>query len=318
MPNTDTATGRAGAAQIPYREQAGGLECRSCGARLEIEPRQRTGRCLYCGSPQVIERPPSADRPNPTFAIGFVVTPERALETARRWVKARLFAPQAFRRARVEDIRGIYLPAYLYSAAAYSDYTASIGENYTETYTTTDSKGRRVTRTRTRTEWRSLRGRHAMYVSDQVVTASSGLPNDELEAVEPFDLRALKRFGPKLVSGWTAEEPSLAPRECAHMAREEAMRQVSARLSRFMPGDKHRELRHDTRFENEDLRLTLLPLWVLPVRYRHDAAVVRLLVNGQTGKLAGRPPVSWVKVTAAVLLGLCLLAGIVLAVMGSV
>ena len=53
---------------------------------------------------------------------------------------------------------------------------AEIGETYTETYTTTNAKGQRVTRTRTKTEWRPLRGEWADYVNDVVVTASRGIP----------------------------------------------------------------------------------------------------------------------------------------------
>ena len=35
-------------------------------------------------------------------------------------------------------------------------------------------------------------------------TASTGIPNVELAQVEPFDLRALRRYRPELVAGWIA------------------------------------------------------------------------------------------------------------------
>lgn len=295
------------------------LECQSCGARVEIEADRRTGKCLYCGSPQVVDRPPTADRPNPELAIGFALPPEKALEVARRWVKGAFFAPQSFRKAAVEEIRGLYVPTYLYSAIAHSQYSAQIGENYTvtETYTTTDSKGRTVTRTRTKTktEWRSLQGLHSIYVSDHVVTASRGIPNDELEAIEPFDFRDLRRFDPILLSGWGAEEPSYAPAQCVELARGEAAAQVGRMLGGFMPGDSHRSLQHSTRFDGEDLRLAMMPVWVLPVRYDPEKPPVRLLVNGQTGKITGKPPKSWVKITIAILLALAVVAGVVLLAM---
>lgn len=288
------------------------LECQSCGAALAIDTHQRTAKCVYCASPSVVVRPPSPDRPDPTFALGFVVPPERALDTARRWIRKPLLAPEAFRRAQPDDIRGLYLPAYMYSAAAFSEYSAQIGENYTvtETYTTTDSKGRTVTRTRTRveTEWRSLQGRHATYVNDRVVTASRGIPNDELEAIEPFDLRALRRYTPKVISGWLAEEASIAQAECLAMARNEAIDAVGRTLGPFMPGDKHRGLTYRTWLEQEHLALTLLPIWVLAVRYAPDKPLVRLLVNGQTGAVHGKAPKSALKITLLVLTVLALIA----------
>ncbi|MEM9191186.1 MAG: hypothetical protein AAGF12_18535 [Myxococcota bacterium] len=288
-----------------------GLECQTCGAALTIEPNHRTGRCLYCASPAVIDRPADPNRPNPTFALGFVVPEKKALAIARRWVRRPFFAPGAFRSAKVNDIRGIYVPTYLYTAAAHSSFSASIGENYTvtETYTTTDANGKTVTRTRTKTktEWRSLSGTHAIYVSDHVVTASRGLANADLARIEPFDLRALHRYSAKLVSGWVAEEPSMSADESLAHARGEALRSLGGELGRFMPGDRHRNLQYQTRFHNEDLELTLLPVWVLPVRYAEDKPVVRLLVNGQTGRIWGRAPTSAVKVTLAILIPLLLL-----------
>jgi hypothetical protein len=292
------------------------LECNECGAALRMEGAARTAKCLYCASPSVVARPPSRDRPEASFALGFVVAEARALEIARRWIRRPLFAPEAFRRAVPSEIRGLYVPAYLFSAEATCDFQASIGENYTvtETYTTTDGQGKTVVRTRTRTEteWRSLSGRYAAYVQDRVVTASKGIANAELEAIEPFDMRALCRYTPKLISGWAAEEPSLAQAECRALAQGEARAEIESRLDAFMPGDSHRELRYSFTLAQENLALTLLPVWVLPVRYHPEKPIVRLLVNGQTGAIAARVPRSWPKIIGAVSLGLLVIALVVL------
>lgn len=290
------------------------LACQQCGAALAVSG-HRTASCPYCASPSVLERPASADRPNPTFVLTFAAgddLPRRALGT---WVRRQsIFADSALRRARVEDLQGIYVPGYLYSAVARSNYHAEIGENYTvtETYTTTVN-GKSVTRTRTvtKTEWRSLSGQHCGYVTDVVVTASAGLPNAELEAVEPFDLRQIRRYDPALISGWIAEEPSRGRDDCLDLARREAVAREGARLGGFMPGDKHRDLTYQTTVEWETLDPVLVPVWVLAVRYRDDAPPLRIVVNGQTGEAAGKAPLSWWKITLAVLLGLGVL-GVIL------
>jgi hypothetical protein len=204
----------------------------------------------------------------------------------------------------------VYLPAYLFTAEAHVDYDAQIGENYTVTETYTDSNGKTRTRTKTKTEWRSLSGSWAAYIDDLLVTASRGLPNAELEAVEPFDLRALRRTTPKILSGWIAEDPSMAPGHCQQLAHQEAVAAVGRRLASFMPGDKHRDLRYQTRLAREDLELLLLPVWVLAVRYDPEKPPVRLVINGQTRKLFGRPPRSWQKITLAIVIPILLLAAI--------
>jgi hypothetical protein len=238
---------------------------------------------------------------------------ERAKTIARDWVRGRWFAPSGFRDAEINDTRGVYLPSYLYTASAHTTYNASIGENYTETetYTTTNSEGKTVTRTRTvtKTEWRQLSGSHSEYVSDIFVTASRGIPNAELEAIEPFDLRALHRYTPKVVSGWTAEEPSVLPEECMQTAQQEALAEIGKRLDSFMPGDSHRDLQYQTVLREQNAELTLVPVWVLAVRYAEDKPIVRLLVNGQTGQLFGKRPISWVKVVAFVLVILAIVVG---------
>ena len=286
------------------------FECQTCGARLRLNDRERATTCAYCASPSVIDRPPTTDRPNPSFALGFAVPRERALEHARRWVKRALLSPRAFRRATIDAIRGVYVPAYLYTAAAYSFYRAEIGEAYTEEerYTTRDDNGNPVEKTRevTRYEWRSLSGDHAVYISDHVVTASHGLPDHELQGVTPFDLRTLRRYSAALISGWAAEEPSLTGEESLVIARAAARSRARSQLDDFMPGDRHRLIRTETEFHDEHMELTLLPLWVLPVRYDSARPPVRLLVNGQTGRVWGRAPISLVKVLALAALALTL------------
>ena len=292
------------------------LSCQSCGAQLVVAATLRTTTCPYCAAPSVVERPPTPDRPPPTFALGFVQTPQKAQELARENLLRRSFwAPSSVRNASVAELRGIYVPAWLYSALAESDFSASIGENYTETetYTTTEN-GKTVTRTRqvTKTEWRSLQGRHTEYVPDVLVTASSGLPNEELEQIEPFDLRALRRYDDALVAGWISEDPSLPQEQCLQQARAEVTGLLRKRLSAFMPGDSHRNLEYSTRFHQESLVVCLLPVWVLALRHDPKAPPLHFLVNGQTGKVYGRVPISWVKVALAVLLVLLVLGGLYL------
>jgi hypothetical protein len=283
---------------------------------LVVAETLRTTVCPYCAAPSVVERPPAPERPLPTFALGFVQTPDKARELARQNLLRRSFwAPSSVRNASVEELRGIYVPAWLYSALAESQYSAEIGENYTvtETYTTTEN-GRTVTKTRqvTKTEWRPLRGRHTEYVPDVLVSASSGLPNEELEQIEPFDLRALRRYHDALVAGWITEEPSLTQQQCLQQARDEVSAHLDKRLASFMPGDSHRALSFRTSFHNEALVVCLLPVWVLALRHDPRKPPLRFLVNGQTGKVYGRVPVSWVKVSLAVLLGLLVAVGLYL------
>ncbi|MDA1163280.1 MAG: hypothetical protein O3B13_09280 [Planctomycetota bacterium] len=292
------------------------ISCQACGSTLLLEPHLRTTVCPYCASPSVIERPPSPNRPAPSFVVGFVIGQERAAESVRNWISnTSLFARSDFKQAAPELTRGVYLPAYLYGAVADSEYSANIGEDYTETetYTTRDSKGNTVTRTRTvtKTEYRSLAGHHSTYIVDVVVTASAGVTNAALEAIEPFDLRALRRYSPAFLSGWIAEDPSRSKDDCFHLSHDESVEKVGRMLHDFMPGDSHRDLQFQTHLSREVIDLVLLPVWSFAIRYAEDQPPVQILVNGQTGRVGGKVPISAIKVTIAVVIGLAVVGGVV-------
>jgi len=291
------------------------LLCRNCGAELQLEPQLRTATCPYCASPSVVERPPSAERPAAEYVLGLTQPEAEVRARVARWLKGRtLFAHSGVKRATVHELKGLYVPAYLYSAEAHTRFSAHIGEHYTvtERYSTTDSQGRSVTRTRTRTEteWYPLQGERAEYLQDVLVTASRGLSNAELESLEPFELRQLQRYSPALLSGWMAEEPSLAPAEGSAQANLECQALVERHLARFLPGDSVRELDFETRLRNEALSLVLLPVWVSALRYHPERPPMRVLVNGQTGEVVGKVPLSPVKLALAVLGALVLLLGL--------
>lgn len=293
------------------------ISCQSCGAKLVVESHMRSTLCPYCASPSIVTRPPSDHRPSPTFLVGFVVDHEHATHRVKNWIAgSHMFARSDFKAAVPELTRGVYLPAYLYGAIADTQYSASIGENYTEieTYTTVDSKGKTVTRTRTvtKTEWRDLFGNHSCYVVDVIVSASRGVSNAALQAVEPFDLRAMRRYADSFISGWLAEEPSRTKEECFALAHDETVEKIGQMLGQFMPGDSHSNLQHQTQLSNEVIDLVLLPIWTYAVRYADDCPPVQILVNGQTGQVGGKVPVSAVKVTFAVIAVLLVIGFIIL------
>jgi hypothetical protein len=281
------------------------IRCDECGAVLLVGASSLTVRCPYCASTSVVERELSVGNPRPTFILPFVWGMNRVGPRLKRWVgSSGLFTPSAFKEAVFEGLHGVYVPAWLYGSIGSADYSVSIGENYqrVETYTTTDSKGRTVIRTRvkTYTEWRSLSGRYEGWLMDLMVSASAGLVNAELQSVEPFDLRALKRYDPRLLAGWAAECASLDLDSCMREARGEAGERLGQELSSFMPGDSYVDLSYSAEFSEETAALVLLPIWIGVARYGKEGEQVRVLLNGQTGEVVGQAPKSWPKILAFV------------------
>jgi hypothetical protein len=261
-----------------------------------------THRCPYCGIQSVVASAGSSSHRPPLFALAFSTDAAHARAQVKAWLRKRgPFARSGLARAALTELQGTYVPAYLYSAIATTRYSAKIGETYTV---------RTGKNTSTRTEWYTLQGKHTCHLSDILVTASRGLSNAELEAIEPFDFRLLRRYDPRIVADWLAEQPSRTALECTDLATQEAQARVARDLRAFLPGDRRGELEHQLELDRESLDLTLVPVWVVSASYREDAPPLRIVVNGQTGKVFGRTPLSWVKIALCVGLVAAVTAGI--------
>jgi hypothetical protein len=148
-----------------------------------------------------------------------------------------------------------------------------------------------------------------------VVSASIGLDHPTFARLQPFELRQLRRYSPALVSGWIQEEFSREADECMRVSRNEAVDAVGDQLRAFMPGDSHADLHWKTRVEWESLDPVLVPVWVFAVRYRGDRPPMRVVINGQTGAIAGKVPLSWWKVTLLALAAAAIVLAIVVLIL---
>jgi hypothetical protein len=66
-----------------------------------------------------------------------------------------------------------------------------------------------------------------------------------------------------------------------------------------VPGDTHRNLRIFPTFSARTFKHVLVPIWLLT--YNYGAKAFQVIVNGYTGKIAGKYPLSVWKVLLAIL-----------------
>jgi hypothetical protein len=304
------------AEQVDDEAKAHFFRCQNCGAEVRTEEDQRSYVCPFCDSTYVAEfDPDTASRQPPEFVIGFALTHDEALEKFQTWLASNsFFRPGDLKMAEIsEKLKGVYLPFWSFSMLADSRWAAQIGEHWyrTETYTTTDSKGNVVTRTRrvTETEWYDLAGRHHHYYSGYLVSGSKGLAQDQAERIKPFQLPALKRYEPYFLAGWLSEEYSVERAMALSICQREFHTRESTGIAGFLPGDTQRGLNVDTDFKHVNSDLCLLPVYMLS--YRYGDKVYRFLCNGQTGKIAGDKPWSKkrISISAAIAVVLGLLLG---------
>ena len=299
----DEAPGETGDDTEPEPEKKH-LRCDNCGAEIATDPDQRSFICPFCDSTYVVEYAGTTGRQPPEFVIGFAFTRDQAEERFRQWLNEKSWVrPKDLNTAQMEGkLKGIYLPFWSFSMLAESSWSAKIGEHWyrTETYTTRDSKGRMVTRTRRvqETEWWPLSGRHHKYYSGYLVSGSKGLPQSQADRIQPFQLPALKRYKPFYLAGWLAEEYSINGDQALATCREVFRQREKQNIAAFLPGDTHRGLLADTTFRHIHSDLCLLPVYL--VSYRYQDKLYRFLMNGQTGRVSGDKPLSYKRIGWAI------------------
>ncbi len=294
------------------------FECKNCGSQVATSVDQRSYVCPFCDSSYVTEIAKRVSgRQRPEFVIGFAITREQAQEKYFKWLKKNSwFRPgDLAAKAVSERQKGVYLPFWHFSMDAQSRWAARIGEYWyrTETYTTRDSKGKTVTRTRQvrETEWFPLQGQHRHYYSGFLVPATVGVSIKEAAAIQPFQLTSLSRYRPFFLAGWMAEEYSIEKKEAILEAKKEFANREREAVRRFLPGDTSSNLQVSSHFEVTGSDLILLPIHVLSYRYRDQ--VFRFLVNGQTGKVVGEKPISKQRIAILVAFLVIVLIAVVLA-----
>jgi hypothetical protein len=201
------------------------------------------------------------------------------------------------------------LPFWTFDAYTSSWWRADAGYYYTvtESYWTTDDRGRRVQRTREvqKVRWEPASGYLPLSFNDVLVPATESVERGMVERIYPFDTVALVAYEPGFLSGWGAEAYTVDIREAWATGQAIIQDEVRRACAHQVPGDTYRNLRVDTAFSNMTYKHVLFPVWIASYRYRDK--VYHFLVNGQTGEVQGQAPISWIKVVLVIVFVLVVL-----------
>ncbi len=281
---------------------AGGseIECRGCGAKTIVSG--HASACPFCDSPLVTQIEGSSEAVVPESVLPFVVPERDAGEQFKQWVASRWFAPNdlALRASRAH-MDGVYLPYYTYDADTWTQYRGERGTTYYVTETYRDSEGNTQTRQVQKIRWSSVSGSVRLFFDDVLICASSSLPLELIEALEPWDLGALLPFEPAFLSGFMAERAALSLEDGFGIAKQKMGPGIHSAICSDIGGDRQRISVSHTDYQTPTFKLCLLPLWLSSFRY--EGKVYRFIINARTGEASGERPYSTIKIVLAVLGG---------------
>lgn len=295
-------------------------QCGNCGARVSFDEASTSRQCVYCGSANVLEQEANRNALRPESLLPLDVGRKTVEANFRRWISKLWFRPNELKRLKRFDAAGIYVPFWTYDCRVHSDWSADAGHYYwtTETYVTM-VKGKPQVRTRQvrKVRWVPAWGDRDDSFDDVLIHASGNQPRALVRKLGEFDTTDLVPYRPEYLAGWLAEEYQLDLEQGWEQAQQHVESTQERRCAGDVPGDTYRFLRVKNHINDVRWKHVLLPIWSL--QYRFGGKTYTVLVHGQTGKVVGRAPYSWVKITLAVfaVLGIVFLALLVAGLTGA-
>jgi len=303
----------------PLAANALEVQCQSCGAKVAFTPPEVARQCDFCGV-QIVAEAKSAD---PTLApqgiLPFCITQQQANASLREWLRSRWFAPNALKTfAQPDAIGGVYIPFWTYDTNTTSFYEGERGDHYytTETYYESDGKGGQVARTRQvqHTRWSPASGTVTRWFDDILVPATVSMPENRLDALEPWDLMELRPYDPAFLSGFKAQHYQVDLAKGFERVKQVCSPVIRYDVSNDIGGDEQRIHNVATHYSGITFKHLLLPVYA--GAYRFNRRVFQIVINGRTGEILGDRPYSYWKIALLVVAILFVLM-ILVAVFGS-
>ena len=277
--------------------------CKSCGAESVYDVNELSAVCPYCGSNQVMEAG-DAKTMAPGGVVPFQIDEKEAANRFSTWIKSKFFAPKlAKESAKAKNFKGIYLPYWTFDADTKTNYVGEYGKDR-------EVKGKDGN-TQTVTDWYRTKGDYNHFYDDELVCGSNQHDTAMLQGIEPYNTADNKAYKPEYVAGFGAEKYSLGIKAAWEKAKAsislKIRRSVDEKILKENNADHVRNVNLQTSFDNLTYKYLLLPVWLSSYKYKDK--VYQFMVNGQTGKVSGKAPVSAIKVvlTIAVIIGIIVL-----------
>lgn len=270
------------------------LSCQRCGALVSVPPELLAYACPFCGSNKVLLRETLQDVLRPRFLIPFKVDPQNCRLITQQWLGSSWMLPaQLTSTVRLSHFAPIYLPYWTFSAVCKAQWKAQVGKEVREYYYINGERHER-----TRIEWHWESGRVERAFNDLLVPGTGQLHLNTLAKIDNFNISDLVAYEPHFLAGMQAQAYDITL-EQAWDAGRQVMRDRTRQACRDRISSGHvRNFSMSLDFNDESWRYILVPIYTSV--YTFHEKTFQILINGQTGKIAGPRPVDWQKVWLAI------------------
>lgn len=283
------------------------VRCDNCGATEMINQDEIATLCPFCSSPLVIEKK-CIDTVRPDSLIPFEVSKDRALYECKRWLKKRFFAPSKFKKnININTIKGVYYPIWTFDSTTDTVYAGVLGKNYTTT--TRDSKGN--LRTEVHVRYFNVSGTRRNYFDDVTVNGAQTIPDKFLNKIQPFPKNKYVVYSSEFLAGFFANNYTIDPYTAFKTAENRMRETIRQQIIASYNADVVSYLNMNMNHVGKSFKYMLMPVYLTATKYKDK--LYNQYINGSTGKVSGKAPVSPWRVTlvsvliAAVAVGIAFL-----------
>lgn len=287
------------------------VRCKGCGAQTVVSSATVTAKCPFCGSNYVVDQDEATTGILPETIMPFKVSRKRAFDQFKKWAKSRFWAPSKFKKASLmpENLAGMYLPYWTFDADLQTNYTGEGGRDYTTTHTRIVN-GKPQTYTTTHTNWYPISGDKMLRFDDKTVCASKTAEAELIKGLGAYSTKMLNRYVPAFLAGFSAQRYDVGLGEGFAQVRPVMQADMESKIRGDYNYNHYRNMQYHHIFQNVRFKHILLPVWMSS--YAYQGKVYRFLVNGETGSVSGKAPVSAVKVALTVVILFAIVMGIYL------
>ena len=295
-----------------WGEERHSVKCKSCGASTVFDAYIVADKCPFCGNSNIQEEV-ITNGIMPESLIPFKITADTAIAQYKKWLKGKWLAPTKLKKGvnnQYVQLTGMYVPCWSFDADTSSFYTAMAGEYYYVTVYRTETrngKTEQVPHQERRTRWYPVSGQYVEDFRDYIVDSSLHIDDDMMAGIQPYDLKELTLYKSEFLSGFKAERYSVDLKTGWETAKERLSHQIEDGIRSQIHADEVKNIRFKTSYSSKKYKHILLPLWFSSFKYKEKT--YGYMINGQTGKVDGKSPLSPWKVTALVI-ALLALAGL--------
>ncbi len=259
--------------------------CNSCGGEIAADKNMSADKCPYCDTPVVVAGNLKGEL-KPDLIIPFKLNKEDAKKAFFKHLSGKTLLPSVFKsEAHIEEIKGIYVPFWLFD----TDADARVRYRATRIFTWSDSNYNY-----TKTSHYSVVRAGSIAYDGIPVDGSSKMDDSLMESLEPFYASDMEDFKIPYLTGYLADRYDVSAEESVERANQRVKHSTEAAFRRtvhgyatVIPESSNIKLR------DGKSRYALYPVWMLNTVYKGKKYTFAM--NGQTGKFVGDLPCDYGK-----------------------